>query len=374
MDDAHWMQLALAEAAQGAGHVEPNPMVGAAIVQNNALVALAHHARFGGPHAEAAALRTAGERARGGTLYVTLEPCCHHGKTPPCTDAILAAGIRRVVAAVQDPFPPVAGKGLQILRDHGVEVALGVCEQHARCLLAPFLKRVHTGLPFVTAKWAMTLDGKLATADRSSQWISSEASRGVVHQIRGRSDAILIGIGTALADDPLLTPRPPGPRSPIRIVLDPAARLPLSSRLVLSARESPVWLAATSRAPLDRLAPLQDAGVHVLSFASDSLIPIPELLAQLARQDVTNLLVEGGAATLGAFLDADALDAVHAFIAPLLEGGRHSLSPIQGLGRSLMNHALRLIHPQWSHHDQDAHLHALVPRPWLECVHQESPT
>src|SRR3954466_722160 len=229
-DEWSWMERALALAERGRGAVEPNPLVGAVVVRDGTCVGEGWHQRYGGPHAEVHALAAAAEAARGATLYVTLEPCCHFGKTPPCTDAVLAAGVRRVVASMADPFPRVAGGGLDRLRAAGLEVEVGLLEDEARRLNAPYLKRLTTGLPYVTAKWAMTLDGKTAVASGDSRWISGPRSRALVHELRGRMDAILVGIGTALADDPLLTARPPGPRVACRVVLDGAARLDLASR------------------------------------------------------------------------------------------------------------------------------------------------
>jgi diaminohydroxyphosphoribosylaminopyrimidine deaminase/5-amino-6-(5-phosphoribosylamino)uracil reductase len=360
------MRRALAEARLGLGRVEPNPMVGAAVVRDGRLVAVGHHDRFGGPHAEVVALARAGEAARGATLYVTLEPCCHHGKTPPCTDAILAAGVARVVAAMRDPFPRVAGGGLARLREAGVAVDLGLDEAEARRLNGPYLKRVTTGLPFVIAKWAMTLDGKTAAANGSSRWISGPRSRALVAELRGRVDAVAVGIGTALADDPALTARPPGPRTPARLVLDSAARLPLASQLARTARETPVWVAATERAPADRREALRRAGCDVLELPGDGPVPIRSLLEELGRRGVTNLLVEGGGLALGAFLDAGQVDAVEAFLAPILEGGDHPRTAARGRGVAAMADALRLIRPEVAALDGDVHLRGLVPRPWLE--------
>src|SRR4051812_10972491 len=243
------MRRALAEAGRGRGRVEPNPMVGAVVVRDGQPVGVGHHARFGGPHAEGVALAEAKDAACGATLYVTLEPCCHVGKTPPCTDAVLGAGIRRVVAAMPDPFPKVAGGGLARLRTAGLEVEVGLLDDAAARLNAAYLKRVTTGLPYVIAKWAMTLDGKTAVASGDSRWISGPRARALVHELRGRMDAILVGIGTALADDPQLTARPPGPRCAARVVLDSAARLPHDGRLARTAREVPVWLAVNENAP-----------------------------------------------------------------------------------------------------------------------------
>src|SRR5713226_4734415 len=209
--DWQWMSRAFDLAERGRGYVEPNPLVGAVVVRAEQVVGEGWHQRYGEAHAEINALAAAGEAARGATLYVTLEPCCHHGKTPPCTDAVLRAGIRRVVAAMTDPFPQVAGQGAALLRAAGVAVDIGTAEAEARRLNAPYLKLLATGRPYVHAKWAMTLDGKIATRTGDSKWISSEASRKPVHKLRGRMDAVIVGIGTALAEDPRLTARPPGP-------------------------------------------------------------------------------------------------------------------------------------------------------------------
>jgi len=364
--DSFWMRRALAEAGRGLGHVEPNPMVGAVVVRDGRLVGIGHHARFGGPHAEVEALAVAGDSARGATLYVTLEPCCHFGKTPPCTDAVLAAGIARVVAAMRDPFPRVAGGGLARLRAAGLEVELGpVAEADAaRRLNAPYLKRLATGLPYVTAKWAMTLDGKTATASGDSRWISGPRSRALVHEVRGRMDAILVGIGTALADDPDLTARPPGPRRAARIVLDSAARLPVTSRLARSAREVSVWVAVTDRALADRRDSLTALGCEVLAFAGEGPVPIPDLLGELGRRGVTNLLVEGGGRVLGAFLDAGQVDAVDVYIAPRIEGGAPAFTPAQGRGHPLMAEALRLERHEVSVIDGDLRIRGTLPPSW----------
>ena len=343
--DAFWMRRALAEAERGRGAVEPNPMVGAVVVGNGQLVAFGHHARFGGPHAEVVALERAGAAARGATLYVTLEPCCHRGKTPPCTEAVLRAGIARVVAAMGDPFPKVAGGGLARLRAAGLEVELGPEAEaiEARRLNAPYLKRVATGRPYVTAKWAMTLDGKIATARGDSKWISCARSRALVHEVRGRMDAIVVGIGTVLADDPQLTARPPGPRVPVRVVLDSEARLPLDSRLATTAREVPVRVAVTARAPIDRCAELASLGCEVVVLSSVAgRVSIAALLDDLGRQGATNLLVEGGSVVLGRFLAEGLIDEVDVFIAPMIEGGAHSVAPIHGPGGTAMADALRL--------------------------------
>ncbi len=337
------MRRALALAEQGRGAVEPNPLVGAVVVRDDVCVGEGWHQRFGGPHAEVHALAAAGEAARGATLYVTLEPCCHYGKTPPCTDAILRAGIARVVAAMADPFPEVAGKGAELLRQAGVTVEIGLCEAEARRLNAPYLKLLSHGRPYVHAKWAMTLDGKIATRTGDSKWISNEASRRRVHELRGRMDAIIVGIGTVLADDPLLTARPPGPRTAARIVLDSHVLLPLTSQLVRTAREVPVIIVATKETPETRANALRSLGCEVLPLALDGARPaLVSLLDELGRRRMTNVLVEGGSQVLGSFRDAGEIDEVHAFIAPKLAGGTAALPAMAGRGCETIAQALPL--------------------------------
>jgi diaminohydroxyphosphoribosylaminopyrimidine deaminase/5-amino-6-(5-phosphoribosylamino)uracil reductase len=347
--DEAWMRRALELAGRGRGHVEPNPLVGAVVVRDGRLVGEGWHQRYGQAHAEVNALAAAGEAARGSALYVTLEPCCHHGKTPPCTDAVLRAGIRRVVAAMQDPFPAVAGKGSALLRAAGVEVEVGVCESEGCQLNAPYLKLLAAGRPYVHAKWAMTLDGKIATRGGDSRWISNEESRRRVHQLRGRMDAIVAGIGTALADDPQLTARPPGPRTAVRVVLDSQGRLPPAGRLAGSARETPV-LVVTAAAPPEKVADLRERGCEVLALpGADGRVDVDALLAEMGRRRYTNVLVEGGAGVFGSFLDAGAIDEVHVFIAPRLTGGAAALTPVAGRGVEKIAEALRL--GQWCWED-----------------------
>ena len=363
-EDAHWMKLALAEAARGRGLVEPNPLVGAVVIHDGRLVGIGHHQQFGGAHAEVVALQHAGPAAAGATLYCTLEPCCHFGKTPPCTEAILAAGIARVVVATRDPFPRVDGRGLTALQTAGLVVEIGCEAKSARALNAPYLKRLTTGLPFVTAKWAMTLDGKSAVASGDSRWISSEFSRSLVHELRGRMDAILVGSGTIETDDPLLTVRPPGPRTPLRVVLDSSARIKASSRLVQTARQHPVIVAVTERASLASRDRLVQLGCEVIGFPGLGRVPIIGLLEELGRRTMTNVLVEGGGQVLGSFLDEQQVDAVDVFIAPILEGGDHARTAARGKGSVLMSDALRLQQVDVSHLDGDIRVRGCLPQPW----------
>jgi diaminohydroxyphosphoribosylaminopyrimidine deaminase/5-amino-6-(5-phosphoribosylamino)uracil reductase len=352
------MRRALELAERGRGAVEPNPLVGAVVVRDGQLVGEGWHQRYGQAHAEVNALAAAGDAARGATLYVTLEPCCHHGKTPPCTDAVLRAGIVRVVAAMPDPFPAVAGKGAAQLRAAGAIIDLGLCEAEARRLNAPYLKLLSTTRPYVHAKWAMTLDGKIATRSGDSKWISNEASRRRVHELRGRMDAIIAGIGTVLADDPQLTARPPGPRVPVRVVLDSRGRTPADCVLAATARTTPTIVATTADMPDAKRDELQVCGCEVLVLpAADGRPAVGELLAELGRRRFTNVLVEGGAGVFGSFLDARAVDEFHVFIAPRLAGGHAATSPIGGTGVEKMADALALA--EWRHEaiDGDLYVH-----------------
>ena len=339
-DAESWMRRALTLAERGRGWVEPNPLVGAVLVRDGAVVGEGWHERFGQAHAEVNAIANAGNAARGSTLYVTLEPCCHHGKTPPCTDAIIRAGIARVVAALADPFPQVAGKGAAALRAAGISIEFGVCEAEARRQNAPYLKLLTTGRPYVHAKWAMSLDGKIATKTGDSRWISNEASRRRVHELRGRMDAILVGIGTALCDNPLLTARPPGPRTPCRVVLGGQYGLPRTSQLVATARQTPT-LVVTGTEDASLSERLTTAGCEILTLKSGyaGRPDVMTLLDEMGRRRWTNLLVEGGSTIFGSFFDLDVIDEAHVFIAPKLIGGAYAISPVGGMGRETIGPA-----------------------------------
>jgi len=325
-DETH-MRRALDLAARGRGAVEPNPMVGAIVLDSTGVVVgEGLHEYFGGPHAEVNSLAEAGERARGGTLFVTLEPCCHYGKTPPCTKAIIEAGFRRVVVAMRDPFPKVDGGGIRELENAGIEVVVGVCEKEANDLNAPYLKLLRTGKPWVIAKWAMSLDGKIATRTGDSQWISGEESRRQVHELRARVDGILVGSGTVFADDPMLTARPPGKRTLTRIVLTRSGDLPDSCKLRSTTRETPVIVFTTPEG-VQRLNCWKADGAEVIVVSG-----LGEALSELGKRQFTNLLVEGGARILGAFHDANEIDEVQVYLAPKLIGGDGAVSPVAGLG------------------------------------------
>jgi len=319
--DLWHMRRAVQLAAEGEGSVEPNPMVGCVIARGAEIIGEGFHRRFGAAHAEVEALRIAGDRARGATLYVTLEPCCHQGKTPPCARAIIAAGLRRVVVAQFDPFPKVQGRGVEWLRQAGIEVDVGLLEREARRLNAPYRKLIETGRPWVIAKWAMTLDGKLALPNGQSRWISGPGSREIVHALRGRVDAIVVGCRTAALDDPLLTARPPGPRVALRVVVDSLAGLDSQSQLVRTARETPVLAAVGTESPESEKRRLVEAGCEVFSCPGETHAErLDALLIELGRRRLTNVLVEGGGRLLGSLFDSGAVDEAHVFIAPKVFG------------------------------------------------------
>ena len=359
----HHMARAIQLAARGEGAVEPNPMVGCVIVSADHVVGEGWHQRFGGPHAEVEALRQAGESARGATMFVTLEPCCHQGQTPPCAAAIVNSGIDRVVIAHRDPFPKVDGGGMRLLREAGIDVQVGIRETEARAMNAPYLKLVESGTPWVIAKWAMTLDGKIATRSGDSQWISNEASRAIVHRIRGRVDAIIVGARTARADDPLLTARPAGPRVATRIVLDSTAALADDSKLLRTSDIAPVLVVATSDAPAENVRRLSDSGCEVL--VCDGQAPperLHKLLAELGHRRMTNVLIEGGATLLGAVRDAGAIDEVHVFIAPKIVGGASAPGPIGGIGLDRIADSKALVDWEMTDLAGDIHAHGRVVR------------
>ena len=335
-------------AQRGLGRVHPNPVVGALVVRDGDVLGEGWHGDFGGPHAEVQAIAACdGADLAGATIYVSLEPCCHHGKTPPCTDAILAAGLGRVVVASDDPTEKAAGRGLGILRDEGVEVdvADGELAARARLLNQGFRKHARTGRPWVLFKSAMTLDGKVATATGDSKWISSQRSRELAHRWRSELDAVVVGIGTALADDPQLTARIEAvTRQPRRVVFDSLARLPLDSRLVAAASELPLSVVVSRAAPRQATDALEMAGVDVIvATGENEPARVRSAQSQLGDRDVHALLLEGGPHLAGAFFDAGEIDEVRLFLAPLLLGGRAARDPLEGEGVERISDALRAL-------------------------------
>ena len=340
--DTEIMQHAILIARAGFGHVEPNPMVGAVIVSpDREVIAEGFHQKFGGHHAEINAIQTASERTRGADLFVSLEPCSHSGKTPPCVDAVIQAGFRRVVIGCQDPAPHVAGQGIRRLRDAGLEVIVGVCENEARRLIAPFEMLMLRHRPWVRAKWAMTLDGLIASRTGHSKWISCEQSRAWVHDLRGRVDAIITGSGTVRADDPLLTARPVGPRTALRVVIDSTGEsVTCESQLARTCCDVDVLVCVSGSCSRERMAELQASGMETFRTAEPGFVDITAVLTELARRRFTNVLLEAGPGLLGAFSDAGLIDEIHAFIAPKLVGGSAAMPAIGGLGQpSIPQHA-----------------------------------
>ncbi|MDR3108219.1 MAG: bifunctional diaminohydroxyphosphoribosylaminopyrimidine deaminase/5-amino-6-(5-phosphoribosylamino)uracil reductase RibD [Planctomycetaceae bacterium] len=369
--DEQYMRQALSLARMGYGAVEPNPMVGCVIVRDGVVVGRGFHRKFGGDHAEIDALREAGDKADGATCYVTLEPCSHYGKTPPCTSALIRAKLVRIVVAMEDPFPKVHGNGINELRAAGIEVEVGLLENEARQLNATYLLRVNQSRPLITAKWAMSLDGKIATRTGAGKWISCERSREIVQDLRKRSSAIMIGIGTVLADDPLLTVRniEKMKHHPLRVVLDSQLKLPLNSKLVQTSEKTPLMLVVSEAAAAEhtpQVEQLENAGVKLLRYQSENgeqHPPMEWVLEQLFEQyNIGKLLVEGGANVLGKLFDANLIDEVHVFIATKLLGGERAKSPIAGIGIEQMQNALRLENPKIEIIEKDIYVHGSVVR------------
>ena len=365
-DSASVMRRAVELATRGVGAVEPNPPVGAVVVDDELqLLGEGYHEQFGGSHAEVNAIGLCESGAAGGTLYVTLEPCAHQGKTPPCTELVIESGIRRVVVATRDPVRHGKDTGVDQLRAAGIDVELGVLSREAETLIAPFRCLMDEGRPYVHAKWAMTLDGRMGTRMGDSKWISSEESRSIVHSLRGRMDAVIVGIGTVLADDPLLTARPAGPRTATRVILDRAARLPADSSLVQSVDEAPILVVVGEEAPTDRTERLSGAGVEILRLPTEtgSGVPIDVLLRELGRRQMTNVLVEGGGRVLGSFFDAGLIDVCHVFIAAMLTGGSGNPIPLRGRGCEWMTEAGKLHEVTVARPGGDIYLRGELDRP-----------
>jgi len=329
------MRRALELAALARGKTSPNPLVGAVVVKDGVIVGEGYHRKAGTPHAEVIALQEAGARAKGADLYVSLEPCCHYGRTPPCTKAIIEAGIKRVVVACEDPNPLVAGKGIEILRQAGITVDVGVLREEARRLNEVFFKYITTGRPFVTLKAAMSLDGKIATFTGDSKWITGEQARQYAHQMRAEHDAVMVGIGTVLADDPLLTVRLPGEdRRPLRVIVDSRLRIPLESRIVLTAKGFPTVVAAVRHeGNQGKKKSLEERGVEVWELPADrGRVDLKALLGELGKREVTSVLLEGGATLNASALEAGVVDKFVFFIAPKIIGGSRAPGPVGGNG------------------------------------------
>jgi diaminohydroxyphosphoribosylaminopyrimidine deaminase/5-amino-6-(5-phosphoribosylamino)uracil reductase len=354
-----FMIEALSLARHGIGWTSPNPVVGALVIRDGKVLGRGWHERFGAAHAEVAALSQAGGRARGATLYVTLEPCNHRGKTPPCVGAIVKAGIKRVVIGVRDPNP-VAKGGAAALRAAGIEVIEGVLDTECRLELAPFFRYIRTKRPLVSAKWAMTVDGKIATVRGDSKWITSAKSRAFAHTLRAAHDAVMIGIGTVLTDAPLLTARlglvaPDGNSwQPRRVILDSQARMPLDAPLWTAENGGPIVIFVGAKAEDGRIRKLQDKGAEVVPVPEKNhRLSVDAVLTKLAEMGVLSLYVEGGAEVLGSFVDAKAVDRVYVFIAPKIIGGREGVTAVRGRGVDRISQCQEMNVLQVRHFGQD---------------------
>ncbi|MDA1532462.1 MULTISPECIES: bifunctional diaminohydroxyphosphoribosylaminopyrimidine deaminase/5-amino-6-(5-phosphoribosylamino)uracil reductase RibD [unclassified Bacillus cereus group] len=334
-----YMKLALENAKAMKGQTTPNPLVGSVIVNDNRIVGIGAHMKAGEPHAEIHAIRMAGEQARGGTIYVTLEPCSHHGRTGPCAEAIVQAGIKRVVVATLDPNPLVSGRGIQILQDAGIEVLVGVCEEESKKMNEVFNKYILTKRPFVTIKSGVTLDGKIATSLSDSKWITSTEARQEVHQIRNENAAILVGANTVQKDNPSLTTRIPNGRNPIRVILDSTLRIPMEANVVTDG-EAPTWIFTTNNHAAEKKKALENAGVKVFVTSGEKHINLYEMLDVLGQKGISSLLIEGGGEVNASFIENKLMDKLILYVAPKIIGGRLAPSFVEGTGITKMQDAI----------------------------------
>ncbi|MGC4378049.1 bifunctional diaminohydroxyphosphoribosylaminopyrimidine deaminase/5-amino-6-(5-phosphoribosylamino)uracil reductase RibD [Fictibacillus sp. Mic-4] len=341
MRDETFMELALKLAESAKGQTSPNPLVGAIVVKDGQVVGMGAHLKAGEPHAEVHALTMAGDKAKGATIYVTLEPCSHFGKTPPCADLVIERGIKRAVIATTDPNPLVSGKGIQRLKEAGIQVDFGLMKDRADELNAVFYHFIKTKKPFVTLKTATSLDGKTATSTGESQWITSEAARLDVHRYRHEHDAILVGIGTVLKDNPSLTTRlPNGGKNPIRIILDTHLLTPIDSNMICDGK-APTWIVTGNEVKPEAKHPYEEKGITILSM-NKKTIDISDVLKMLGKRGITSIFVEGGATVNGSFLQSGEVDQVITYVAPLLIGGQNAPTSFSGEGFRELEKALHL--------------------------------
>lgn len=342
MNDSEYMRLALQLAEKGCGWVAPNPMVGAVIVKNGQIIGQGWHEKYGQPHAERNALASCTKSPEGATMYVTLEPCCHYGKQPPCTNAILEAGIRRVVVGSGDPNPLVAGKGIQILRAHGLEVTENILREDCDRLNEVFFHYIQTKHPFVVMKYAMTLDGKIAAYTGASKWITGETARNHVQKQRHRYSAIMAGVGTVLSDDPLLSCRITGGKNPIRIICDTSLRTPTTAQVVITAKQIPTIL-ATCCSDREKQLAYEKAGCRILCLKEkNGHVDLQQLMEKLGQEQIDSILLEGGGTLNWAALESGIVQRIQAYIAPKLFGGQTAKTPIEGVGVSSPASALHV--------------------------------
>lgn len=348
-DDRFFMGMALELAEKARGRTSPNPMVGAIIVKNNRIVALGYHKRAGLEHAEAAALKKAGRAAKGATLYVNLEPCDHYGRTPPCTEAIIKSGIKKVVAAMADPNPVNKGRGFKRLKKAGIRVVSGILKKEAARLNEFFIKYITTGRPFVIVKVAQSVDGKIATRTGESKWISSEESRQLVHKLRSQVDAIMVGANTVIKDDPLLTARVRGSgarvagKQPVKIVVDPELRVPPKSKIFSKKSPAKVLIAAGKKTPKDKIKNFFPPNCEILILdEKNRRVDLNRLMGELGKKEITSVMAEGGGELIGGLVEARLVDRFLFFVAPKIIGGRHAVTSVEGQGAASVDKALKL--------------------------------
>lgn len=336
-----YMRSALDLAKKGMGHTSPNPMVGCVVVKGDHIVTEGYHERYGSFHAERSALTKCGDDLSGAQMYVTLEPCCHHGKTPPCTDIIIERGIGKVYIGSMDPNPKVAGKGAQILREHGIEVETGLLEKECLALNEIFFHYITTGMPYVAMKYAMTLDGKIAAYTGDSKWVTGEEARHHVHELRKQYSAIMVGIGTVLADDPMLNCRIGKGVDPLRVVCDSSLRIPLDCQIVKTAKDIPTIVCyANAGGQEEKLAALQEAGVELFKSSKEDKVDVTAVMKELGSRKIDSVIVEGGGTLHGTVLKSGLVNKIYCYIAPKLIGGRNARTPVEGDGFALMKEAL----------------------------------
>ncbi|PEL09924.1 bifunctional diaminohydroxyphosphoribosylaminopyrimidine deaminase/5-amino-6-(5-phosphoribosylamino)uracil reductase RibD [Bacillus sp. AFS017336] len=336
-----YMNLAIQNAMATKGQTDPNPLVGSVIVNDNRIVGIGTHLKAGEPHAEIHALRMAGEKAIGGTIYVTLEPCSHHGRTGPCAEAIVKAGLKKVVVATLDPNPLVAGRGIRILQDAGIEVITGVCEEQSIKMNEVFNKFIVENIPYVVMKSASTLDGKIATHSSDSKWITSAEARNDVHQLRNEIGAILVGVNTVVKDNPELTTRIPNGRNPVRVILDSTLKIPLDSKVVID-QQAETWIFTSQKHSEQKKIELENLGVKVFVTNDVNRVDLQEMLRTLGELSISSLLVEGGGEVNASFMNEKLVDKVIVYLAPKLIGGKSAPTFLEGTGIDKMGQAIEL--------------------------------